>query len=196
MKLPIAWGSGQGTTSLSAAQMNTGPFTHAYNVYGAKTVTLTVNASACTTANCPCGGTASSSTATIPIRVPKYEDCAPDCPEPDGVTVTLSPTDETEEKPAGPDLSAAIRSIKPNPFGSSVTIHFTVPVSTKPEMEVFDVNGRRVKQAVLGEHTPGAWQWNWDGTDESRHSVGAGVYFVRLQAGRAMQTRKAFRLAR
>jgi hypothetical protein len=190
----IAWGLGQGTTSLSAAQMNTGPFTHAYNVYGAKTVTLTVNASACTTANCPCGGTASSSTATIYIRVPKYEDCAPDCPEPDEFVTTLSPTDETKEKPAGPDLSSAIRTIQPNPFGSAVAIHFTVPKATKPVMEVFDITGRRVTHAALPEYAAGAWTWTWNGMDESGHRANAGIYFIRARLGPTTEIRRLVKL--
>jgi hypothetical protein len=159
-------------------------FTHQYNNYGHRTVRLIVSATGCN------GSGTVVDTALIRVWIPKEEDCEPDCPEPTETVVTL-PGGEGQSQV---DLSAAIRAIQPNPFGSSVAVHFTVPVATKPEMEVFDVNGRRVKLAVLGEHAPGAWQWTWDGTDESRHSVKAGVYFVRARLGSTVQTRRLVKL--
>jgi hypothetical protein len=184
----INWGAGA-NTSISESQLNSETFTKTYTTLGEKTVTLTVNATGCTTQGCSCGGVAGASTATIHVVVvPKGDGgCYPNCPEPEGLTTTIP-------EPQDQDLTAAIRAIRPNPFGSAVAIHFTVPISTRPDMEVFDVNGRSVKHAVLGEHAPGAWQWTWDGTNENGNAVGAGVYFVRARLGSTVQTRRLVKL--
>ena len=184
----INWGEGS-ATSVSSTQLNSASFNKIYSTLGLKTLTLTVNATGCTTSGCTCGGNASS-TATLNVEVvPKNTGCEPDCPDPEGVIGTLPETEAPEQ-----DFTAAIRAIRPNPFAANVAIHFTVPVKTRPEMEVFDIGGRRVKHAVLGEHAPGAWQWTWNGTNESGNAVGAGVYFVRARLGSTVQTRRLVKL--
>jgi len=82
----------------------------------------------------------------------------------------------------------------PNPFNSSVTIEFGLDKSTPTRLAIFDISGRLVADLFSGKITPppppaiagGASQTvTWDAS-----SVGAGVYFVRLEAGEEVRTEK------
>jgi flagellar hook assembly protein FlgD len=64
------------------------------------------------------------------------------------------------------------------------------------EFRVFDAQGRQMRADQLGALAAGDHVWEWNGRDAGGRDVGAGVYFVRLQAGSAMLTRKTFRLSR
>lgn len=78
----------------------------------------------------------------------------------------------------------------PNPATPFTRISFVVPASGAPSaLTVFDAGGRRVRG--LGEaFGPGLHEVSWDGTDDRGHSVKAGVYFYRLEAGGARFTRR------
>ena len=56
------------------------------------------------------------------------------------------------------------------------------------ELSVFDVRGRLVRSVVNRVLSPGTHTLTWDGRSTNGHSVSAGVYFVRLSAGRQHQT--------
>ncbi len=59
-------------------------------------------------------------------------------------------------------------------------------------LAVYDASGRRVRTLAAGEWPAGEQSVRWDGRDESGDRVGAGLYFVRLQAGgRVLQRRIA-----
>ena len=85
----------------------------------------------------------------------------------------------------------------PNPTFGKMRFAFALPHDEElVEFRVFDPQGRLLRADKLGPLAAGDHSWEWNGRDHSGRQIGAGVYFVRLQAGRAMQTRKAFRLAR
>ena len=54
------------------------------------------------------------------------------------------------------------------------------------DLEVYDLRGRRVRE-LCGTDTGGVLRW--DGRDGSERMVAAGVYFYRLEAGLASETR-------
>jgi hypothetical protein len=73
----------------------------------------------------------------------------------------------------------------PNPANASVNIRLGVPStasSSRLEVEVFDVRGRRVKQVYSGELDPGFHEFHWDGTNQSEHRVSSGIYFLRVDS--------------
>jgi hypothetical protein len=85
----------------------------------------------------------------------------------------------------------------PNPSYGTTRFAFVLPQREEQvEFRVFDALGRQLRTDRLGPLAAGDHVWEWNGRDASGREVGAGGYFVRLQAGSAMQTRKAFRLAR
>jgi len=62
-------------------------------------------------------------------------------------------------------------------------------VSTPVELEVYSVDGRRVKSLMAGTQDAGRYHLVWNGTDERGSPVRSGLYFVRLHVGPAHVTR-------
>jgi hypothetical protein len=56
------------------------------------------------------------------------------------------------------------------------------------------VQGRRVKTLVKGPQPPGAYEVIWSGASENGPNVGAGLYFVRLEAGEHSFVRKLLKV--
>ena len=83
-----------------------------------------------------------------------------------------------------------IKSIKPNPFNSSVEITYTIPedVSDNIELAMFDILGRRVESLPV-EKTKGEHSVIWQPQD-----VSSGMYFVRMKAGKQTITKKVMYL--
>jgi hypothetical protein len=79
--------------------------------------------------------------------------------------------------------------IRPNPFALRTTVGFSVPDRGAATLTVYDVMGRRVRVLHRGIVPAGRHDVSWDGTDARGRRVGAGVYFVRLEAkaGRAVE---------
>ena len=79
------------------------------------------------------------------------------------------------------DKSYAV-SISPNPFQQSTTVTFRLPQEANVAVEVYDTNGRRIRELWRGRSRPGRHQVRWDGNDETGHSVPSGVYLYRIEA--------------
>ena len=73
----------------------------------------------------------------------------------------------------------------PNPFNSATTLAFTLPQAGDATLTVYDVNGREVLRRELGCLTAGAHTTRFDG-----QYLASGLYFARLDAGRASRTAK------
>ena len=71
----------------------------------------------------------------------------------------------------------------PNPFQRSAHVRFELPQSARVQIEVFDVQGRRVRGLADRVFEPGAHVVDWDGVDASGRRMGPGVYLVRMRAG-------------
>ena len=71
----------------------------------------------------------------------------------------------------------------PNPFNSSTTIRYRLAEPGQVRLEIFDVQGRKVKTLANGYAGSGVYQVEWDGTDASGKPVATGVYLARLQKG-------------
>jgi subtilisin family serine protease len=84
----------------------------------------------------------------------------------------------------------ALYQSSPNPFGPHTAIRLDVPRSGPVLLEIFDVNGRRLRTLVDGVLSPGPKALAWDGTDDGGRPVGSGVYFCRMHAGQFQATRK------
>ena len=65
----------------------------------------------------------------------------------------------------------------PNPFNPSTEISFTVPVSGKATLTIFNVMGQQVAKLVDGTISKGTHKVRWDASHLS-----SGVYFYKLQA--------------
>jgi outer membrane protein assembly factor BamB len=102
-----------------------------------------------------------------------------------GDPVTLGSGDAS----GAPPLRAAIGMPWPNPFRPAGTIPFDVvgpgggPVDTR--LDIYDVQGRKVRSLVSGPLAQGRHQQRWDGRDARGQEVASGVYFLRLDVAGA-----------
>ena len=71
----------------------------------------------------------------------------------------------------------------PNPFNPATTIQYALPQSADVQLTVYNVVGQVVRTLVAEHQSTGRYLVAWDATDDSGHSLSAGIYFYRLQAG-------------
>ena len=78
----------------------------------------------------------------------------------------------------------------PNPFGVSTEIRFGLPQPSGVLFEVYDIAGRRVYERRLDKMEAGLRTMTFDGRNGSGLRIPSGVYFYRITAAGATQTRK------
>jgi outer membrane protein assembly factor BamB len=78
----------------------------------------------------------------------------------------------------------------PNPFHSSTSIRYELPVSTRVEISVYNLLGQKTRRLVDTYRNPGSYTVRWDGRNESGNSVASGLYFCILKTDKALATRK------
>jgi hypothetical protein len=71
----------------------------------------------------------------------------------------------------------------PNPAPGGTTVRFLLPTASRVRADVYDPNGRCVRQLVRGVYPAGAQAVQWDGRDQRGDDAPAGVYFVRIRSG-------------
>jgi hypothetical protein len=85
----------------------------------------------------------------------------------------------------------ALRPNIPNPFNPSTTIAYDVPSGgADVTIEIFDVQGSRVRTLLSRHHDAGRYATRWNGEDDRSARVASGVYFCRMTAEGFTQTRK------
>ena len=78
--------------------------------------------------------------------------------------------------------------VAPNPTRGNVDLTFQLPSGESWRVDVFDVRGRRVGDAVRGVGTGAAETVRWEPSRGER--IGSGVYWLRLTRGRDASTRR------
>ena len=73
----------------------------------------------------------------------------------------------------------------PNPFNNQTVVSYSIPTSSLVRLTVYDITGREVESLVTGQMSRGYHEVVWDAKN-----MGSGVYFVRMEAGDFVQTRK------
>ena len=96
---------------------------------------------------------------------------------------------------AVPDLAAVPTALRlegnyPNPFNPQTNIAYSTPREGRVELDIYDVSGRRIAALVDGVQGPGRHFVLWNGRSENGEEMASGVYFVRLQFAREVQSRK------
>ena len=90
--------------------------------------------------------------------------------------------------PAGAEPKAiafAVHPIFPNPARTQCRIAFDLPYQTRVSIDVFDITGRRVARLAEGRgFEAGLQSLAWDLMDRQGRRVPAGIYLVRVDAGR------------
>jgi predicted outer membrane repeat protein len=88
----------------------------------------------------------------------------------------------------------ALRPCKPNPFSSTTSIAFDVPVAAHVSITIFDTRGRIIKRLSGDKYEAGHRAVTWRGEDETGASVSSGVYFVRMETGTFQDMKKVMLL--
>ena len=73
----------------------------------------------------------------------------------------------------------------PNPFNPSTTINFSIPLTSRVKLEVFNSIGEKIQTLVDSELSAGRYNYEWNAAN-----VNSGVYFYRLQTAENVETRK------
>ena len=77
----------------------------------------------------------------------------------------------------------------PNPFSRSAAIAFDLAQGGRVQLDIYSVDGRRVRALADGMRDAGQYSLVWDGRDADGHNVAAGLYYVRFVAGSSRFTR-------
>ncbi len=84
-------------------------------------------------------------------------------------------------KEYSPSNPSGLRS-HPNPFNPRTTISFDLPQDAVVQVEIFGLDGRRVKTLIHESLTAGHHNFEWNGNDDYGRIVAAGTYFCRLSS--------------
>lgn len=79
----------------------------------------------------------------------------------------------------------------PNPFNPSTIISFDLITTKWIKLDIYDSNGRLIKELVSGSLAPGRHTISWNGTNNNSLKVSSGIYYYRLQSINDSQTKKA-----
>jgi hypothetical protein len=96
---------------------------------------------------------------------------------------------ESGSLPARVELAAP----GPNPVRALTRVAYAIPADLDGQrfrIDVFDLNGRRLRTLAEGPARAGRFSAEWDLRDGDRRGVDAGVYFLRLAVGGQALTRK------
>jgi hypothetical protein len=79
---------------------------------------------------------------------------------------------------------------QPNPFSQQTDINFKLTNSQYVDLNIFDSNGKLIKNLISSPMNPGDHHISWNGKNENGFAVKSGVYFCRLQSGELSETIK------
>jgi hypothetical protein len=82
-----------------------------------------------------------------------------------------------------PRWEFALLQNRPNPFSRATTFEFVLPHPAPTRLDVFDMQGRRVRTVVNRMLGAGVHQVEWDRRTKLGELARPGVYFYRLSAG-------------
>ncbi|MBN1479105.1 VCBS repeat-containing protein [candidate division KSB1 bacterium] len=108
-----------------------------------------------------------------------------------GEAPPLPPTETAiQSAPSLPDSFILLQNY-PNPFNPETVIRFEVPEAVHVSIDIYDVQGKKIR-SLLDEHTSaGKHQLLWDGLSDTGEAVPSGVYFVRMTSPAGSFTIKA-----
>lgn len=70
---------------------------------------------------------------------------------------------------------------RPNPFNPATRISFDLPRAQHATLDIYSVDGLRLRTLVQGELIAGRHDMDWDGRDDRGRTLPSGVYLYRLK---------------
>lgn len=83
-----------------------------------------------------------------------------------------------------------IETVYPNPFNPQVTIQYISSQFGKVQIQVFDLQGRLVKNLFNGLQEQGSYTVSWDGTSNLGQIVTSGIYLLKVSTGSSIALKK------
>ncbi|MBC8375789.1 MAG: VCBS repeat-containing protein [FCB group bacterium] len=71
----------------------------------------------------------------------------------------------------------------PNPFNPTTTIKYGLPETSKSQLSIFNLAGKKVITLVNEEQSAGWYEYSWNGIDQAGEPVATGLYFARIESG-------------
>ena len=78
----------------------------------------------------------------------------------------------------------------PNPFTDQTSISFNLRKETKVILNIFDVDGKNIRNLISSKLNSGKHKIIWDGNDNSGNTVAEGIYFYRIKTKISSFTKK------
>jgi len=88
-----------------------------------------------------------------------------------------------------PDITL-IKQIYPNPFNPQTNIEFGLTADSIVSLNIYDIQGKLVRVLANEVMTAGWHEKVWNGCGEDGQAMASGVYFVHLEAGDVIQSKK------
>ncbi|KPJ54443.1 hypothetical protein AMJ39_00370 [candidate division TA06 bacterium DG_24] len=89
-----------------------------------------------------------------------------------------------------PAVAQYLAQNRPNPFGSSTTICYSLSAGTPVKVAVYDIRGALVRTLAQETVPAGFHSVVWDGRDQRGRKVASGIYFCRLETGEFTDTKR------
>ena len=67
--------------------------------------------------------------------------------------------------------------VHPNPFYTSITLNYQIKENSLVNIDIYNINGQKVKTLKSLPQSAGQYEINWDGTNMSNRSLPSGIYF-------------------
>ena len=84
----------------------------------------------------------------------------------------------------------ALRPSYPNPFNPNTKISFSLPKLSDVDMQVVDINGRKIRNLLNNTLASGNHNVSWDGTNNSGVNMSSGIYFIILNVDGVILSQK------
>ncbi len=78
----------------------------------------------------------------------------------------------------------------PNPFNATTQISYSIPVSSRINLTIYNLRGEEVITLFNGQQNSGTHTVRWNGCYANGHSLSSGVYFYRLKTDNNVTTCK------
>jgi hypothetical protein len=107
------------------------------------------------------------------------------------ITFSQGTVDVGEQQTISDVLSSfALCQNYPNPFNPSTTIRYSIPMSGKVTVSIFDVLGRFVRSLVSDFQQAGSYLIVWDSRNSSGNLMASGTYFCQVVFGENVLVKK------
>jgi len=78
----------------------------------------------------------------------------------------------------------------PNPFKDGTTIAYKLSQAAPVKLQIYNIKGQLLREETLSQLGKGDHFWHWDALDAKGMQCANGIYFYRIQAGKATAVKK------